>query len=156
MCAKNFFLRPPWSNYFWPPGLPETKLLFFFGLMYLPITPDIPSHGLQTGKLCKDSIICHRQMCSNNIVCTCIRDPCISPYPRTTFLSFYLFCDPVGEYEERIDQTSFGPSVIFSLCEIAINAFKLSTMVGKKIDFYLSQIAINAFKLSTMVGENLQ
>ena len=26
--CKNYFLRPPGSNFFWPPGLPETKLYF--------------------------------------------------------------------------------------------------------------------------------
>ena len=28
--AKKNFLRPPESNFFWPPGLPETKLYFFW------------------------------------------------------------------------------------------------------------------------------
>ena len=42
------------------------------------------------------------------------------------------------------------------LYEMAINTFKLSTMVGEIFEMYMYEMARNAFKLSTMVGEIIE
>ena len=52
--------------------------------------------------------------------------------------------------------TMIGKSFKIRLSQMAKNAFKLSSMVGENVEIHSSQMNKNALKLCTMVGENFE